>query len=212
MRPHDLATEHARSRVAEAIAAAERGTAGEIVVVIAPRCDDYALVPLAWAGIVALAVPPVLYWLFWLSPVTIYAATIATFAVVALGLGLWPVRLTVTPRSVRQKHARRCAQEQFLTQELHTTRGRTGILIFVALAERYCEIIADTAIAAQVPPEGWRGIIDRLLAEIRAGRAVDGLVGAIAAAGAILAAHFPPGADNPDELPDHLIVLPVWPP
>ena len=41
---------------------------------------------------------------------------------------------------------------------------------------------------------------------------VDGLVGAIGAAGVILAAHFPPGADNPDELPDHLIVLPVWPP
>jgi putative membrane protein len=113
---------------------------------------------------------------------------------------------------VRQKHARRCAQEQFLSQELHTTRGRTGVLIFVALAERYCEIIADTAIAAKIPPEGWRGIIDRLLAEIRAGRAVEGLVGAIAAAGAVLAAHFPPGADNPDELPDHLIVLPVWPP
>jgi putative membrane protein len=208
---HDLATETARGRVAEAIAAAERGTAGEIVVVIAPRCDDYALVPLAWAAIIALLVPPVLYGLFWLSPVTIYAATIGTFAVLALILGLWPVRVAVTPRAVRRKHARRCAREQFLTQELHTTRGRTGVLIFVALAERYCEVIADTAIAAKVPAEAWRGIIDRLLAEIRGGRAVDGLVGAIAAAGAILAQHFPPGAENPDELPDHLIVLPIWP-
>jgi putative membrane protein len=212
MRPHDLATETARGRVAEAIAAAERDTAGEIVVVIAPRCDDYALVPLAWAAIIALLVPPVLYALFWLTPVTIYAVTIAAFAVLALILGLWPVRLVVTPRAVRRKHARRCAREQFLTQELHTTRGRTGVLIFVALAERYCEIIADTAIAAKVPPEAWRGIIDRLLAEIGAGRAIDGLVGAIAAAGTILAQHFPPGANNPDELPDHLIVLPVWPP
>jgi putative membrane protein len=212
MRPHDLATEHARGQVAGAIAAAESTTAGEIVVVIAPRCDDYVLVPLAWAAIVALAVPPVLYWLFWLSPVTIYAATIATFAFLALVLGLWPVRLAVTPRAVRRKHARRCAREQFLTQELYTTRGRTGVLIFVALAERYCEILADTAIAERVAPEAWRGIIDRLLAEIRAGRAVAGLVGAVSAAGTILAEHFPPGADNPDALPDHLIVLPVWPP
>lgn len=212
MRPHHLATEHARGRVTKAIAAAESATAGEIVVVIAPRCDDYVLVPLAWAAIVALAVPPVLYWLFWLSPVTIYAATIATFAFLALVLGVWPVRLAVTPRAVRRKHARRCAREQFLTQELYTTRGRTGVLIFVALAERYCEIIADTAIAERVAPEAWRGIIDRLLAEIRTGRAIEGLVGAVAAAGAILAEHVPPGADNPDELPDHLIVLPVWPP
>src|SRR5262249_23923427 len=142
-------------------------------------------------------------------PVTIYAATIATFALLALVLGLWPVRLKATPRAVRRKHARRCAREQFLTQELHTTRGRTGVLIFVALAERYCEIIADTAIAAKVAPEAWLGIIDRLRTDIRTGRGVDALVAAIGAAGVILAEHFPPSASNPDELPDHLIVLPV---
>jgi putative membrane protein len=212
MRANELVTEDARSRIAEAIAAAERNTAGEIVVVIAPRCDDYAFVPLAWAAIIALAVPPILYAFLWLSPVTIYAIAIATFAVLAVILGLWPVRLAVTPRALRRKHARRCAREQFLTQELHTTAGRTGVLIFVALAERYCEIIADTAVGAKVPAEKWRDIIERLLNEIRAGRGVGGLVGAIGAAGAILAAHFPPGADNPDELPDHLIVLPLWPP
>jgi len=212
MNADDLATEDARTRIAEAIAEAERDTAGEIVVVIAPRCDDYAFVPLAWAAIIALAVPPLLYAFFWLSPVTIYGAAVATFAVLALILGLWPVRLAVTPRSLRRKHARRCAREQFLTQELHTTAGRTGVLIFVALAERYCEIIADTAIAAKVPAERWQDIVDRLLEEIRAHRGVAGLTAAIAAAGAILAQHFPPGAENPDELPDHLIVLPVWPP
>ena len=163
------------------------------------------LVPLAWAAIVALAVPPVLYWLFWLSPVTIYAATIATFAFLALVLGVWPVRLAVTPRAVRRKHARRCAREQFLTQELYTTRGRTGVLIFVALAERYCEIIADTAIAERVAPEAWRGIIDRLLAEIRTGRAIEGLGAPAPLPGRSWRSMFHPGADNPDELPDHLI-------
>ena len=52
---------------------------------------------------------------------------------------------------------------------------------------------------------------DYVLGEIRAGRGVAGLAAAISAAGAILAQHFPPGSDNPDELPNHLIVLPVWP-
>jgi putative membrane protein len=211
MTANDLATEDARSRIAQAIVEAERDTAGEIVVVIAPRCDDYAFVPIAWAAVIALAVPPVLYAFFWLGPVTIYAIAVATFAALALILGLWPIRLAVTPRSLRRKHARRCAREQFLTQELHTTSGRTGVLIFVAVAERYCEIIADTAVAAKVPVEKWGDIIERLLEEIRAGRGVAGLAGAIGAAGAILAQHFPPGADNPDELPDHLIVLPLWP-
>jgi len=212
MTADELSTEDARSRIAQAIAEAERDTSGEIVVVIAPRCDDYAFVPLAWAAIIALAVPPMLYAFFWLSPVTIYGIAVATFAMLAMLLGMWPVRLAVTPRALRRKHARRCAREQFLTQELHTTQSRTGVLIFVALAERYCEIIADTAVVAKVPPRSWQDIVDRLLGEIRSGRGVSGLAGAIAAAGAILAEHFPPGAENPDELPDHLIVLPVWPP
>src|SRR5262245_25550237 len=135
MTADELSTEDARSRIAQAIAEAERDTSGEIVVVIAPRCDDYAFVPLAWAAIIALAVPPMLYAFFWLSPVTIYGIAVATFAMLAMLLGMWPVRLAVTPRALRRKHARRCAREQFLTQELHTTQSRTGVLIFVALAE-----------------------------------------------------------------------------
>src|SRR5262249_25064403 len=51
-----------KRRIAEAIRAAEEKTAGEIFCVIAHACGDYRLVPIAWAALVALAVPlPLIY-------------------------------------------------------------------------------------------------------------------------------------------------------
>ena len=53
----------------------------------------------------------------------------------------------------------------------------------------------------------WKAIIDDLTAAIGKGLPADGLVAAIAAVGEHLGRHFPPDARNPNELPDHLIVL-----
>jgi putative membrane protein len=92
-------------------------------------------------------------------------------------------------------------------QNLHTTTGRTGVLLFVSVAERYAEIIADKGIDERVAPGTWKGIIDHLTAAIGGGRPTDGFVTAIAAIGTVLAKHFPPGSQAPNELPNHLIIL-----
>jgi putative membrane protein len=124
-------------------------------------------------------------------------------------LALWPSRRRVrlVPPSVRKELVRRRATEQFLAQNLHTTEGRTGVLIFVSVAEHRAEILADTGIDTRVPAGTWQKIVDALTREIGAGRAAQGFVAAIAEIGAHLARHFPPGAADSNELPDHLIVL-----
>jgi putative membrane protein len=53
----------------------------------------------------------------------------------------------------------------------------------------------------------WDELIAALIANIRAGRLDDGLTGAVARAGTVLAAHFPPRPPNRDELPNDLILL-----
>ena len=108
---------------------------------------------------------------------------------------------------IKQLHAHRRAVEQFLVQNLHTTSGRTGVLLFVSVAERYAEIIADKAIDERVAPGTWKDIIDELTAAIGSGHAADGFVDAIAAIGAALAAALPARQPAPDELPNHLIIL-----
>jgi len=86
------------------------------------------------------------------------------------------------------------------------TRDRTGVLIFVSLAERYARIIADEGIAAKVSNREWQEAIDALTAHMRDGRIAQGFLAAIERCGTVLAAHAPP-TDTGDELPDRIYVM-----
>jgi putative membrane protein len=81
------------------------------------------------------------------------------------------------------------------------------VLLFVSAAERYAEIIADSGLHALVEQAAWQEIIDKLTAEIGAGRPEDGLLGAVGRVGSLLAKHFPASPGDIRSLPDHLIVL-----
>ena len=86
-------------------------------------------------------------------------------------------------------------------------QDRTGILIFVSLAERYARIIADDGIAARVPQSEWQAAVDALIAHMRDGRIADGFVAAIELCGSELARHFPRTETSRDELPDRIYLI-----
>jgi putative membrane protein len=96
---------------------------------------------------------------------------------------------------------------QFLAQGLDKTEHRTGVLIFASAGERYAEIVADANINEKVETEVWDDAINALVTAIKAGRPADGFVTAIDKCGAVLAAHFPPGALKRDELPDKVLEI-----
>jgi putative membrane protein len=205
----DFITEDDRKRVADAIAEAEARTSGEIVAIIAPASARYLHVPVLWAALIALALPfPFIYWTWW--PIQhIYALQIAAFVVLALALNYPPIRMALVPTAVKRRRAHRRAVEQFLTQNLHTAAGHTGVLIFVSVAERFAEVLADTKINDRVPATTWQTIVDDLTRGIGRGQPGEGFVRAIGAVGQHLAAHFPPEAREVKALPNHLIVLPA---
>jgi putative membrane protein len=195
-------------RVSDAITQAERKTSGEIVVVVAARSDTYLYVPPLIGALASLIVPWPLIFFTKLSVETIYLVQLVAFLVLTALLLPPNVRALFVPQHVKHVHAHRRAVEQFIAQNLHTTTGHTGILIFVSVAERHAEILADAAIDARVPPGTWTSIVADLTSAFANGKPADGLVAAIAATGAHLARHFPPDSRNVNELPDHLIVLP----
>jgi putative membrane protein len=203
-----LISEDDKAKVAAAITAAERTTCGEIVAVIAPDSASYLHGPFLAAALVALALPwPFVYWTWW--PIQqIYLLQLAVFAALSAIFMYEPLRLALVPRTVKQGRAHRRAVEQFLAQNLHTTQGRTGVMIFVSVAERYAEILADAAIHEKVPEDTWTTIVRDLTDHIGRGEAGTGFVRAIEAVGSHLAQHFPPGAQAPHTLANHLIVLP----
>src|SRR6516165_6016068 len=202
-----MITQADKDRVAEAIRMAETKTSGEIFCVIAHQASDYRVVPLAWAALAALVVPaPLIYLTLWPASL-IYLVQLVVLIVLAIVLAQPAIRFHVVPRRAKQERAHALAMRQFFAQGLDRTEKRTGVLIFASAAEHYAEIVADAGINSKVTPEVWRQAIDVLIAGIKDGRAGDGFVAAVEQCGAVLAAHFPPGALNRDELPNKLVEI-----
>ena len=194
-------------RVANAIREAETRTAGEICCVIIRRSDDHRLVPIAWAASASLLLPlPILALTDW-AALTVYALQIGAFLLLALGLSHPKIRFKVVSRETLKSSAHAEAMRQFRAIGVDRTENRTGVLIFASVAERYVEIVADAGINGKVGAEIWDMAVDTLVKAIRAGHPADGFVAAVEQCGAVLAAHFPPGTLQRDELPDRLLIF-----
>ncbi len=194
-------------RVRDAVAVAEARTAGEIFVVVARTSDDYRFIPLLWATLLALLVPLPLIFLTRLPVLDIYLAQLFVFIGLAIILSIPPLHMLTVPRPVKRARAHATAVEQFLARGLHTTEARTGVLVFVSIAERYAEVIADAGIAGKVSQEVWDRAVAGLIGEVRAGRLAEGLIAAVGEAGAVLAEHFPIRPDDRNELANDVILL-----
>jgi putative membrane protein len=194
-------------RLAEAIRDAESRTAGEIVVVVAQEASPYRSIPILWALLIALAVPWPLIALTALGPTRIFQIQLLAALALSVFLSMPKRRFFLAPRFIKHARAREAAAREFLRRGLTRTRHRTGVLIYVAMAERYAEIMADAGIADRVDAGLWRGIIRDLTGAIRDGRIADGLMAAVQRSGAILAEHAPPRPGDEDELPNKVILL-----
>ena len=202
-----LVTEADETRISAAIAAAETATSGEIVAVIAHASAGYGYFAVLWAALGALLVPwPLIYFTWW--PMQwVFGLQLAVFLTL-LALFQWePLQRRIVPRTVQRRWAHQRAVEQFLALGLDTTDARTGVMIFVSVAERYAEILADTGIDKKVPAGTWQTLVDELTRRIDTGQPAEGFLTAIAAAGRLLAAHFPPRGPGANLLPNRLIVL-----
>jgi putative membrane protein len=199
-------TKEDHAAISAAIHEAEAHTSGQIVCVLAHSSSNYALVPIVWASSLALFVPWPLIELTPWSVQRIFLIQLAVFIIAGLAFSLTPLRLMLVPRAVRRARAHRAALEQFVVRRVAHTRNRTGVLIFVSLAERYARIVADEGIAQKVPSSEWQAAIDALTGHMRAGRIAAGFTAAIGRCGVVLAAHAPPDGST-NELPDRLYVI-----
>ena len=87
------------------------------------------------------------------------------------------------------------------------TAGNNGVLIYVLMADRVVEIVADRAIAARVPQADWDAVCRAMEGHFRAGRFAEGADAGIEGVGRLLAQHFPgPGGDR-DEQPNAPVIL-----
>ena len=196
-----------RARVIEAIRQVETRTSGEIYCVFTRASGGYRVFPLAWAAVVALLIPlPLIYLTSW-SVGVIYAIQLAAFVGALYGLMRERVRYMIVPRRTKRERAHQEALRQFAAHGLQRTELRTGVLIFVSIAERYAEVLADSGIDQKVTRDVWDDVVATLTSAFAGGQPADGLVNAIEKCASILAQHFPAGAINRDELPNAIVEL-----
>lgn len=196
-----------RERIGDAITLAESRTSGEIVVVVASESDSYLYAPVLWAALTALVIPWPLIFLTWATVQSIFALQLVVFAGLVAFLSMPAFKHAIVPGAIKRQRVHRRAVEQFLAQSMHATKSRTGVLIFVSLGERHAVVLADTGIDDKVAAGTWETMVGALTSRLSQGEAVDGLVEAITQAGELLARHFPPCPADPNELPNHLILL-----
>jgi len=217
------AQEH--KRVTDAVAKAERGTAGEIVTVVAERSDGYTDVALAWSALAALlalctlAIVPdpflALYdrlsggWVHDWTPRQIcsLAAGVAalSFGAMMLLQMIPALRFFLVPTPIKAKRVHERALKAFRIGAEHRTAGGTGILIYLSMREHRAEILGDAPIASVVSGDTWSATLEALLSGVRQGDVAGGMCAAVERVGAILAEHFPRQEDDVNELPDRLI-------
>jgi uncharacterized membrane protein len=105
--------------------------------------------------------------------------------------------------------ARERAMQTFSDLHLWNTENRNGVLIYVLMAERDVEIVADRGAAARIPQEDWEGVCRTMEKHFRERRFAEGALAGIEAVGRLLERHFPgqeKGKER-DELPNQPVLL-----
>jgi putative membrane protein len=181
-----------RERIRRAIEEVRAATSAKFEFAARPASDRYSLYPVVWAAVVSLVLTGVLAILRpRLGIGSGFIVNAALFVVLAVAFDWWPIRLRLVPRHARSMACSRAAHREFATRLISKDAESNGVMIYVSLAERHIEIIAERDAHAQVPAGTW----DRIIAEstnlMRNRGVADGLVSAIVGCGSALGTAFP---------------------
>ena len=107
----------------------------------------------------------------------------------------------------RDQPARERALDIFSTLRIWDTAHNNGVLIYLLLADRNVEIVADRGIDAKVGAVTWEKICTDMETDFKAGNFESGVIKGIQAVSRQLAGYFPKSGVGPNELPDTPVVI-----
>jgi uncharacterized membrane protein len=103
--------------------------------------------------------------------------------------------------------SRQRAVEVFSMTRVWDTQENAGVLVYVLLADRKVEVVADRGISAKVPQAQWEGICRSMGLAFAAGKFSEGAMAGVAAIANVLATHFPSQGAGANELPDRPVLI-----
>ena len=99
------------------------------------------------------------------------------------------------------------ALQVFAALGVWDTTDNNGVLIYVLLADRAIEIVADRAIAALVPQADWLALCQGVQGHFRSGDLTNACCEMVRGVGRELGRHFPARAGHGNELPNQPVLL-----
>jgi uncharacterized membrane protein len=108
---------------------------------------------------------------------------------------------------LRDQPARERALDVFSHLRIWDTAHNNGVLIYLLLADRKVEVVADRGIDSLVGAQRWAGICRDMEADFRSGRFEAGVIKGIEAVSRELAKFFPSHGPHQNELPDKPVVI-----
>ena len=210
--------------IKNAVAEAEAKTTGEIAVAVAPESARYCFWELLsadfFSALVLVCMLPFsdkilalyrrLYWQnepSWILPLFFIISCLSAVVIAFYIANIPVVDRLVIPPSVRRTCVTNRAFRYFTESGVYDTAEHSGILIFVSYMERQVRIVADSGISKHISQDMWNLIADELAENLRKGQAAAAFTTAIEKCGELLAEYFPPHEENPNELPDGLVIL-----
>ena len=203
--PTMIRTDSAFSAAIErTVGEAERGTAAELIFVVAARSGSYLDVAGALgAGFAMLVLLVALF-----APTYFPPLTVAIDVPLVFGLATWLAHRTpalmraIVPSDRMRKQVERAAAEHFIGEAVHGTRGRTGLLVYVSLLEERVAIVPDLGLSGRVPAATWTDLRWSETGDPSRPRTLADLVRGVEQIGAILRMRIPADATDADESPN----------
>jgi uncharacterized membrane protein len=107
----------------------------------------------------------------------------------------------------RELSSRERAKEVFAARGVWNTEENNGVLIYVLLADRRVEIVADRGVDARVSQDAWQDICRMMERHFGGRRFEEGAIAGVRAVSAVLREHFPATSAGRNELPDRPILI-----
>lgn len=199
-------TDESKAALSDAVRAVEAACSAELVAAVRPQSGSYLHADLAvgiLAGLVTLAVLLYSQWTFglvWFLVDPVVAGALAGFAASRSHL----LRRAFTRRRTRRGRVEMAARSTFIERRVHSTSGRTGILLYISLLEREAAVVVDLGVEALAATDAWRAAVSDIESAVRRGASGTEVAAKVRELSVVLGPALERSAADVDELPNEV--------
>lgn len=213
----------ALENIRSAVQKAEAATNGEIALSLASESAPYGfwelLASVVMSAVVFIVLLPFsgeiqrfsqqFFWSLpvWFMPFVTGCALLSAIVIFFFLVNIPFFDRLIIPQSVQKQLSYERALRCFTESGVYKTKDSSGILVFASYLEKKVYILADSGIAEKIEQNLWDSIAAELARNLGQGNGETAFVHAVEQCGSLLAEKFPAKKENPDELPDGLVIL-----